>query len=51
MVACVDSMSSDIVAPAFPMIIPGTTEGTRNLANASSSREAGGGRAERGRGR
>ena len=57
MVACVASMSSAMVLPALPMIIPGTIEGTRNLTNASSSagqvrqggRERGGG-GERGRG-
>ena len=37
MVVCVRSISSAMVAPALPMIIPGTTEGTRNLTNASSS--------------
>ena len=37
MVACVASMSSAMVLPALPMIIPGTIEGTRNLTNASSS--------------
>ena len=37
MFVCVASMSSAMVAPALPMIIPGTTHGTRNLTNASSS--------------
>ena len=41
MLVCVESMSSAMVAPALPMIIPGTTEGTRNFTKASSS---GGGR-------
>ena len=36
-VVLVESISSAMVAPALPMIIPGTTEGTRNLTNASSS--------------
>ena len=36
-VVCVASMSSAMVAPPLPMIIPGTTEGTKNLTNASSS--------------
>lgn len=36
-VVCVVSMSSAMVAPPLPMIIPGTTEGTKNLTNASSS--------------
>ena len=43
MLVCVVSMISAIVAPALPMIIPGTTEGTKNFRKASSS---GGGRRE-----
>ena len=37
MLVCEESMISAIVAPALPMIIPGTTEGTRNFKKASSS--------------